>query len=179
VPIVVAETSEEGSLRTTPAFLSATALLLAGCASHTVAPPAVVTGRAVPKPLPTPTSTSAPAAGIPEIESVPKDPASLAELWAGALKARAEGHHDEALRLWEIVWRADPGYEGVAGRREEEYRVRGLDAFARGHTAEAVELWEKALRIDPEDHKTQAYLSHARAQETRLGEIPTGGSARD
>lgn len=157
-----AGTPEESELRATVAILPL-AGLLAGCAARTVAP--------VPAPpSPSPAPHSAVSAGPAEVR--PPDTVLLADLWARAGRARAEGRHEEALALWEVVWNADPAYDSVAELLEEEYRVSGLDAFARGRIEEAMALWRKALLVDPDDHKTQAYLAHAEAQATRLGKIP-------
>jgi tetratricopeptide (TPR) repeat protein len=147
-------------LRATVAILPLAGLLV-GCASRTVSP-------APPSPSPARAATVTVRPPSPETPDAP----ALAELLARATRARADGRHADALELWEVVWSADPEYGGVADLLEEEYRIQGLDAFARGRTEEAVALWRKALRIDPDDHKTQAYLAHAEAQEARLGRIP-------
>ena len=139
--------------------------LLAGCAPRAVAP---VPAPPAPSPSPAPHSTDT--AGPVVVR--PPNSVLLADLWARASRARAEGRHEEALALWEVVWNADPAYDSVAELLEEEYRVSGLDAFARGRIDEAVTLWRKALRVDPDDHKTRAYLAHAEAQAARLGKIP-------
>jgi tetratricopeptide (TPR) repeat protein len=163
-------------LRATVAILPL-AGLLAACASPIVAPepapapthasgPAHAPVPAPPSPAPPPAVTAGPA------EVRPPDSVLLADLWARAGRARAEGRHEEALALWEVVWNADPAYDSVAELLEEEYRVSGLDAFARGRTDEAMALWRKALLVDPDDHKTRAYLAHAEAQAARLGKIP-------
>jgi tetratricopeptide (TPR) repeat protein len=78
---------------------------------------------------------------------------------------------EDAIRYWEIVWAADPGYENVAEFLKREYLLRGLEAFSRGRLDEAIEVWEKARDVDPTDERTLGYLSRAREQLTRSREI--------
>ena len=95
----------------------------------------------------------------------------LADLYKRGMAAMEHGRSDDALRYWEIVWAARPGYERVDQYLKREYQTRGMEAFAAGRLGEAVRLWEAALRVDPTDQRTLGYLARAHEQLERAREI--------
>jgi tetratricopeptide (TPR) repeat protein len=88
-----------------------------------------------------------------------------------ALTAMKEKRSDDALRYWELVWSADPGYPRVVDYLKREYLMRGLEAFAAGRLDDAVGYWEKALQVDPNDERARGYLARALKQRARTQEI--------
>jgi cytochrome c-type biogenesis protein CcmH/NrfG len=101
----------------------------------------------------------------------PHERRDVEQLFQHGIVAMREGHADEAVHYWELVWAKDP--ENVAVRRslKQEYLARGMEAFAAGRLNDAVGYWEKALRMDPTDDRTRAYLARALEHLTRSREI--------
>jgi Flp pilus assembly protein TadD len=83
----------------------------------------------------------------------------------------AAGRADDALRYWELVWSARPGFQQVDEFLVREYQTRGMEAFAAGRMTEAIGHWERALRVDPGDARTRGYLARAHEQMARAREI--------
>lgn len=119
---------------------------------------------------PTP-ATDAPAPAVKPPALSRKKQRELADLYRNGMEAMREERPDDALRYWELVWMADPGYQNVAEFLKREYLLRGLESFSRGGLDEAIRLWEKARDVDPADEKTLGYLSRAREQLSRSNEI--------
>jgi tetratricopeptide (TPR) repeat protein len=92
-------------------------------------------------------------------------------LYRRGLSAMQERRSDEALRLWEVVWAADPRYGRVAEYLKRECLTRGMEAFAAGRLDEAAGFWRRALRVDPNDQRAIAYLQRAQQQLSRTREI--------
>jgi tetratricopeptide (TPR) repeat protein len=101
----------------------------------------------------------------------PQQARELADLYKRGMEAMERGRSDDALRYWELVWSARPGYERVDQYLKREYQTRGMEAFAAGRLGEAVRLWESALRVDPADARTLGYLARAHEQLERTREI--------
>ena len=121
-----------------------------------------------------PRAGTAPAGGTPRPTVPPLSPRQareLADLYKRGMAAMEHGRSDDALRYWEIVWAARPGYERVDQYLKREYQTRGMEAFAAGRLGEAVRLWEAALRVDPADQRTLGYLARAHEQLDRAREI--------
>lgn len=95
----------------------------------------------------------------------------LADLYGRGVEAAEGGRSDDAVRYWELVWSADPGYEQTAEFLKREYLLRGLDAFSRGALDDAIRTWEKARAVDPADERTLGYLARAREQQGRSRQI--------
>jgi tetratricopeptide (TPR) repeat protein len=92
-------------------------------------------------------------------------------LYKRGMEAMKERRMDDALRYWELVWSADPGYQGVAEYLKREYLTRGMESFAAGRLDEAVDLWQHALKVDPTDERAKGYLARAQKQLERTREI--------
>jgi len=101
----------------------------------------------------------------------PQQARELADLYKRGMTAMERGRPDDALRYWELVWSARPGYERVDQYLKREYQTRGMEAFAAGRLGEAVRLWESALRVDPSDARTLGYLARAHEQLERTRAI--------
>ncbi len=101
----------------------------------------------------------------------PEKQREIEDLYRRGLAAREKGQVDEALRYWEFVWSADPGYQNVADYLKREYLTRGMESFASGRLPEAMADWEQALRIDPDDQRTIGYLERAREQQAKIRKI--------
>jgi tetratricopeptide (TPR) repeat protein len=124
-------------------------------------------------------ASSAPSLGPGKAVSVAK-PASaprvlsdreVEALYASGLEAMQNERADDALRCWELVWSAQPGYRQVAEYLEAEHLTRGMEAFASGYLEKAVDHWQRALEVDPNDPRARGYLERARKQITRSREI--------
>jgi tetratricopeptide (TPR) repeat protein len=121
-------------------------------------------------------ATSPPAIPAPAKEATPSGQAAPASAASDAkvepfyrmgIVAWREQRADDALRFWELVWSAHPGYREVNSLLVREYLTRGIDAFAAGRLPEAIAQWEKALRVDPADARARGYLSRAQEQLAR------------
>ena len=95
----------------------------------------------------------------------------IADLYRRGNAAAQAGRSDDALRYWELVWSAQPGYQQVDEYLKREYLMRGMEVFAAGRLEEAANLWEKALRVDPDDKRAMGYLARAEEQLARTREI--------
>jgi tetratricopeptide (TPR) repeat protein len=87
------------------------------------------------------------------------------------LDAMKDHRSEDAVRYWELVWSADPGYQRVGDYLKREYLMRGMDSFAAGKLDEAVSSWERALQVDPTDQRAMGYLARAQKQLARTREI--------
>ena len=92
-------------------------------------------------------------------------------MYRKGMQEAEEGHRDNALRYWELVWSEAPDYQQVESHLKEEYLARGMEAFATGNLDRAIELWEKTRTIDPDDPRAKGYLARAQEQLTRIREI--------
>ncbi len=117
-----------------------------------------------------PTGAAASAAISPDLS--PAQRAALEDLYRSGLAAADAGHHDDAIRYWELVWSIDPGYQQVNENLKREYLARGMEAFATGNLDQAVRDWEQAVRIDPEDPRARGYLQRALDQQARIQQFP-------
>ena len=99
------------------------------------------------------------------------DASELSRLYARGAAAQGGGPLDEAIRWWEMVQAASPGYRGVDALLTREYLTRGLDAFSAGRLDDAIHDWEQALRLSPGDTRAEGYLVRAREQVTRRKQI--------
>ncbi len=95
----------------------------------------------------------------------------LEDLYRRGAQAMAAGRADDALRYWELVWSARPGFQQVDEFLVREYQTRGMESFAAGRLTEAIGFWERALRVDPRDARTSGYLARAHEQMARAREI--------
>jgi tetratricopeptide (TPR) repeat protein len=93
--------------------------------------------------------------------------ARIEQFYRQGFAAWRDRRGDDALRFWELVWSARPGYRHVNQLLVREYLTRGIDAFADGHLPEAIVQWEKALRVDPADARARGYLTRAQEQLAR------------
>jgi tetratricopeptide (TPR) repeat protein len=93
------------------------------------------------------------------------------DLYRRGAAAIREQRVDDALRYWELVWSARPGYRGVGDFLKREYLARGMESFAAGRLDDAVSQWEHVLRVDPTDERAHGYLERARKQRERSREI--------
>jgi tetratricopeptide (TPR) repeat protein len=100
-----------------------------------------------------------------------KERAEIEDLYRRGQAAAEAGKSDDALRYWELVWSAQPGYQGVDDYLKREYLMRGMEQFTAGRLEEATRYWEKALQVDPGDERTLGYLARAREQLMRSREI--------
>jgi len=115
----------------------------------------------------------------PKVQETPKARPALSaaqrreldDLYRRGLQAMEQNRPDDALRYWEIVWSADPGYARIGEYLEREYLLRGLNAFSNGRLEDAVSLWEKALQVDPGDEKAKGYIARAEKQLARTREL--------
>jgi tetratricopeptide (TPR) repeat protein len=92
-------------------------------------------------------------------------------LYASGIAAMREGRAEDALRCWELVWSARPGYRQVKDYLKAEYLARGMEAFATGYLEKAVEHWQRAMEVDPGDPRARGYLERAQKQIARSREI--------
>ncbi len=97
--------------------------------------------------------------------------AELEALYRRGLDAARRQRPDEAMRYWELVWNAKPGYRQVTEYLKREYLTRGMEAFAAGRLEAAVTHWRNVLRIDPNDARAGGYLARAQQQIARSREI--------
>lgn len=97
------------------------------------------------------------------------------ELYQRGLAALRAQRSDDALRYWELVWSARPGYREVAACLKREYLTRGMESFAAGRLDDAMAQWERVLRVDPTDERARGYLARAQQQRAHSREI-LGGS---
>lgn len=135
------------------------------------APPPVA--AAPPAAAPTATAGKAGAAGpaAKRPPLTPKQRRELDDLYRRGLAALEAKRPQDAVRYWELVWSANPGYARIADYLEREYLMRGMDAFAGGRLDDAIAWWERAGEIDPDDERTKGYLARARKQAVRTREI--------
>ncbi len=118
----------------------------------------------------TPAPAAKPAPAKPELSD-----REIEALYRHGVDAARAQQPDAAMRYWEMVWVARPGYRNVGENLKREYLARGLEAFAAGRLEDAVAQWEKVLRVDPSDARARGYLARAQQQMTRSREI-LGGS---
>ena len=123
--------------------------------------------------VPAPVATVTPPAGPNPRPLTDAQRRQMAELYRSGIRAAENGKADDAVRYWELVWSADPGYELVAEYLKREYLARGMESFAAGRLDDAVRDWEQALRVDPDDERAKGYLERARQQQNRIREIST------
>ncbi|HYM82004.1 MAG TPA: PorV/PorQ family protein [Candidatus Limnocylindria bacterium] len=93
------------------------------------------------------------------------------QLYRQGLTAQKQQRADDALRFWELVWSARPGYREVNEFLKREYLTRGIENFAAGRLDQAIAHWEKALLVDPTDERARGYLTRAQKQMARSREI--------
>jgi tetratricopeptide (TPR) repeat protein len=105
----------------------------------------------------------------------PQQERELADLYRRGAQAMAAGRAGDALRYWELVWSARPGFQQVDEFLVREYQTRGMESFAAGRLTEAVGYWERALQVDPDDARTRGYLARAHEQMARAREISGAG----
>ncbi len=113
---------------------------------------------------------SRPAARAPEAGPRLTD-REIEDLYQRGAAALRDRRGDDALRYWELVWSARPGYREVDSYLKREYLTRGMESFAAGRLDDAVGLWERVLRVDPADERARGYLERARKQRERSREI--------
>jgi len=97
--------------------------------------------------------------------------AEVDELYRRGLQAVEEGHHNDAIRYWEIVWDRAPDFQNVAENLQQEYLALGMEEFAAGQLEQSIRFWEKARNIDPDDARTRGYLARAYEHRSRIAEI--------
>ncbi len=123
--------------------------------------------------LPTaPEATHVAAASMPEPSVLsPARQREVADLYRRGVQSLDDGRTADAIRYWELVWAADPEFEGVADHLAQEYLAQGMDAFAAGKLNQAVESWEQAVRVAPNDPRARGYLERAHEQLARMRRI--------
>jgi tetratricopeptide (TPR) repeat protein len=99
------------------------------------------------------------------------DDGQVEDLYQRGLTSLKAQRTDDAVRYWELVWSARPGYRGVGEFLKREYLARGMESFASGRLEEASGLWEKVLQIDPGDVRARGYLVRAQKQLERSRDI--------
>ncbi len=98
----------------------------------------------------------------------------LTDLYQRGVRALESGRSGEAVHYWEMVWSADPEFEGVQDRLLQGYLTLGMEEFANGQLRAAVDRWERAVRVAPDDPRARGYLERAHKQLQQMERISAG-----
>ena len=82
-----------------------------------------------------------------------------------------KGDFENAIRTLEPVWLWDPGYEEVASYLTRALLFSGLEFYAEQRYPVAIDRWERALAVDPGNAKAERYLSRARQELLKIGQV--------
>ncbi|MCB9464486.1 MAG: hypothetical protein H6682_12410 [Candidatus Eisenbacteria bacterium] len=99
------------------------------------------------------------------------DPAELSDLYRRGIEASQASRSEDAIRYFELVFSASPGYALVRDNLVREYLTLGMDRFAAGELDGAISIWQRALQVDPDDEKARGYLERALRHKNRSQEI--------
>ncbi|MEZ4651184.1 MAG: hypothetical protein R3E97_20820 [Candidatus Eisenbacteria bacterium] len=99
------------------------------------------------------------------------DETELADLYRRGIDASQASRSEDAIRYFELVFSASPGYALVQENLVREYLTLGMDRFAAGDLDGAIGIWQRALQVDPDDEKARGYLERALRHKNRSEEI--------
>lgn len=99
------------------------------------------------------------------------DAAELLGLYRRGIEASQAERSEDAVRYFELVHSASPGYAQVRENLVREYLTLGMDRFARGDLDDAIDIWQRAIEVDPQDDKARGYLERALRHRDRSQEI--------
>lgn len=91
--------------------------------------------------------------------------------YAGGLNLYNKGDFEYAIRTLEPVWLWNPNYEQVASYLTQSLRLSGLEFYAEQRYLAAIDRWEKALAVDPGNAKVERYLTRARQELQKVGQV--------